>query len=441
MDVVLLARIQFALTIIYHFIFPPITFGLGLMIVIFETLYLKKDDIIYKDISNFLIKLLAVNFVLGTATGITMEFSFGNNWSNYSRVVGDIFGAPLAAEGVFAFFLESMFLGVLVFGRNKVSKKAFWWSALFVMIGSHLSGFWIIIANSWMQTPAGYEMVDGVAKLTDFFEAAINHSTFIRFTHMVLAGWLTGVAVVMGIGAYYVLKGLYGEHGKRILKISAITFIFLPFIELGLGHIHAIEVYEYQPVKMAAFEALWKTQKNAPMAVFGIPSKEDEKTYFNIEIPSMLSLLIHFNPNKEVKGLDAFPKDEWPPIFLPFMSYHIMIGLGSFFILLSMIIMFLMWKNKLFETKWFLYLLLINIPLPLISTEVGWMSAEVGRQPWAVWHIIKTSHAASVVVPAWQILLTIILFTIIYSLLFVVGFKIALKIIKKGPVNAEQEIY
>ena len=441
MNAVLLARIQFALTIIYHFIFPPITLGMGLMIVIFEFLYLKKNDNVYKDISNFLIKLFAVNFVLGTATGITMEFSFGNNWSNYSRVVGDIFGAPLAAEGIFAFFLESMFLGVLLFGRNKVSKKVFWWSAFFVFLGSHLSGFWIIVANSWMQTPAGYKMVNGIAKMTNFYDAVFNPSTLIRFTHTIMAGWLTGVAVVMGIGAYYVLKGLYGEHGKRILKVSAATFIILPFLELGLGHIHSIEVYEHQPVKMAAFESLWDTQANAPMAVFGIPSKKDEKTYFEIKIPSLLSLLIHFNPNKEVKGLHDFPKDEWPPILLPFMSYHVMIGLGSFFILLSLIIIFLMWKNKLYKTKWFLYLLLLNIPLPLIATELGWMSTEVGRQPWAVWHILKTSNAASVVVPAWQILFTIIVFTTIYTLLFIVGFKIALKIIKKGPAGAQQENY
>ncbi len=435
MDAVLLSRIQFGVAAAFHFLFPPTTLGLSLIILILETFYLKTKEEIYKKTSNFLIKILGLIFVLGTATGITLEFSFGTNWSTYSRVVGDIFGAPLAAEGIFAFFLESVFLGVLVFGRKKVSEKLFWWSSFFVFFGSHLSGLWIIIANSWMQTPAGYKIENGVAKLTNFFEAALNYSTIERYLHTVVASWITGAMFAIAISAYYLLKKLHTKEATLILKKAFIIFAIASIVQLFAGHFHSVEVAKYQPEKMAAFEALWETQKGAPLAIFGIPDSKKKKTHLYIGIPKMLSLLIYFNPDAEVKGLNEFNEDEIPPVFLSFTSYHVMITLGFWFIFLALWGGYLYFKRKIETSNLFLKAMLFSVPLPYIANTTGWMAAEIGRQPWAVYKIIKTSKAASVVVPAWQVLFTLIIFTLMYSLFLFVGIHFLKKIIKKGPAE------
>lgn len=435
MDAVLLSRIQFALTAGFHYIFPPLTFGITLIILITESVYLKTDKVLYKNLTKYLTKILALVFSMGVATGIVLEFSFGTNWSNYSRIVGDIFGAPLAAEGIFAFFLESTFIGVLLFGRERISKKAYWVAALMVFIGSHLSGLWIIIANSWMQTPAGFEMVNGRAVLTDFYEAAINFSTIPRYIHTVVGAWMAGSLLIAGISSWYILKKRDMDYAKPLLKISLAIFIFASFVQFGTGHYHAVQVANTQPVKMAAFEGLWESTAGAPLSVFGIPVAKDKKTYLEIGIPKLLSLMIHADPNSVIQGLNDFPQDVHPPIFLTFTVYHIMIGLGSLFALISAIGLLLIKRKKLFESDWYLKGLLFAIPLPLISNEVGWMAAEIGRQPWAIYNVLKTAEAASVVVPAWQILLTIILFSIIYLLLFLLFVKFMVQLVKKGPAE------
>ncbi len=435
MDAVLLSRIQFALTAGFHYIFPPLTFGITLIILITESVYLKTDKVLYKNLTKYLTKILALVFSMGVATGIVLEFSFGTNWSNYSRIVGDIFGAPLAAEGIFAFFLESTFIGVLLFGRERISKKAYWVAALMVFIGSHLSGLWIIIANSWMQTPAGFEMINGRAVLTDFYEAAINFSTIPRYIHTVIGAWMAGSLLIAGISSWYILKKRDMDYAKPLLKISLAIFIFASFVQFGTGHYHAVQVANTQPVKMAAFEGLWDTTAGAPLSVFGIPVAKDKKTYMEIGIPKLLSLMVHADPNAVIQGLNDFPEDVHPPVFLTFTIYHIMIGLGSLFALMSAIGLLLIKRKKLFETDWYLKGLLFAIPLPLISNEVGWMAAEIGRQPWAIYNVLKTADAASVVVPAWQILLTIMLFSIIYLLLFVLFVKFMVQMIKKGPAE------
>ncbi len=435
MDAVLLSRIQFALTAGFHYIFPPLTFGITLIILITESVYLKTDKVLYKNLTKYLTKILALVFSMGVATGIVLEFSFGTNWSNYSRIVGDIFGAPLAAEGIFAFFLESTFIGVLLFGRERISKKAYWVAALMVFIGSHLSGLWIIIANSWMQTPAGFEMVNGRAVLTDFYEATINFSTIPRYIHTVVGAWMAGSLLIAGISSWYILKKRDMDYAKPLLKISLAIFILASFVQFGTGHYHAVQVANTQPVKMAAFEGLWDTTAGAPLSVFGIPVAKDKKTYMEIGIPKLLSLMVHADPDAVIQGLNDFPEDVHPPIFLTFTIYHIMIGLGSLFALISAIGLLLIKRKKLFETDWYLKGLLFAIPLPLISNEVGWMAAEIGRQPWAIYNVLKTADAASVVVPAWQILLTIMLFSIIYLLLFVLFVKFMVQMIKKGPAE------
>jgi cytochrome d ubiquinol oxidase subunit I len=438
MDAVLLARIQFGFTAGFHFLFPPTTFGLTFIILFFESLYLKTKDEIYKNISNFLIKILGVVFIMGVATGIVLEFAFGNNWSNYSRMVGDIFGAPLAAEGVFSFFLESVFLGVLIFGRNRVSQKAYWFSSFLVFFASHLSGLWIIIANSWMQTPAGYRIEGGRAVLTNFLQAAFNPSTLNRYLHVLLAGWITGSALVAGIAAWYLIKNRHKGRAKLLLKVSLIIFFTTSILQLFSGHAHSIQVAETQPEKMAAFEALWETEEGAPFALFGIPDGSKQITYFSVKIPKFLSFLIHFDPNARVPGLNEFPKDEQPPVFLPFMSYHIMILLGSLFILLSLVGIFLFVRKKIWDSKWYHKLLIFAIPLPHFANEFGWIAAEVGRQPWAVYKVLRTADAASPVVPAGNILFTLIMFFFIYALIAVVGVTILLKMVKKGPQEPEK---
>lgn len=370
---------------------------------------------------------------MGVSTGIVLEFSFGTNWSEYSRMVGDIFGAPLAAEGVFSFFLESVFIAVLIFGREKVSRRVYLLSAFLVFFASHLSGFWIIIANSWMQTPAGFKMEGGRAVLTSFFDAAFNPSTLVRYFHVIAAAWITGSLFVSGISAWYIVKDKFEEYFQPLLKISLGIFIAMSLLQFASGHMHAIQVAKTQPEKMAAFEALWKTQKGAPMSIIGIPDEEKEVTHFEIAIPKLLSFMIDFDTEYEVKGLEAFPKDERPPVFLPYMSYHMMIGLGTLFALLAGLGILLIITQKIFESKKYLWLLVLASPLPLIGNEVGWIAAEVGRQPWAVYKVLKTADAASVVVPAGQILFTLIMFSVIYLLLFLIFLKIFFKIIQKGP--------
>ncbi len=433
MDAVFLSRIQFGLAAGFHFIFPPLTLGLTVIILYIETIYYRKRLNLYRDINKFLVKILALVFSVGVATGIVLEFSFGTNWSNYSRIVGDIFGAPLAAEGVFAFFLESVFIGVLLYGRDRVSPGTYWLSALLVCFGSHLSGLWIIIANSWMQTPAGFQIVEGRAVLIDFIEAAINHSTLERYIHTVIASWLTGSMFTAGISSWYILKNRETQFAKPILKISLILFIATSFLQFGTGHMHAVQVGRTQPVKMAAFEGLWESKNGAPLSVFGIPSQKDGKTYFEFGIPKLLSIMLTGDPNSKVKGLNEFPKDTHPPVFITFTTYHIMIALGSLFAFISFIGIYLIRKRRLFETKWFIKLLLITSPLPLVANEVGWMAAEIGRQPWAVYNVLKTANAASVVVPAWQILATIIMFTLLYSVLLLFFIRFLIMMINKGP--------
>ncbi len=433
MDPVLLARIQFAVTIGFHYIFPPITLGMTALISIFLGLHLKTGDTLYEKIAQFWIKILVVVFSIGVATGIVMEFQFGTNWEKYSRFVGDIFGAPLAAEGIFAFFLESTFLGVLIFGKNKVSKKTYFVSSLMVTIGSTLSGFWIIVANSWQQTPAGYAIVNGRAELTDFFAAVFNPSTIPRFTHAIVGGWTAGAFFIAGLSAYFLLKKQHLVFAKKSIKIALIFALISSVLQIELGHIHAVQVTHTQPEKMAAFESMFETQKNAPMIIMGIPNEEEQKIDFEISIPSLLSVMVAFDPEFEVKGLNEFKKEDWPPLMIPFFSYRVMVGLAFYFLLMSLIGVILNWKDKIADTTWYLRILLFTIPLPVIANEMGWVAAEVGRQPWIVYRELRTADAISTVVSAGEILFSLILFSCLYTVMFGLFVFLITKKMKKGP--------
>ena len=435
MDALILARMQFAFTIGFHFLFPAMTLGTALVILISETLYLVKKDDVYRQITDFLARLLGLIFVVGAATGIVMEFSFGTNWSQYSRTVGDIFGPILAAEGVIAFFLESVFVGVLIFGRKRVSPKIYWLSALLVFIGGHLSAFWIIAANSWMQTPAGYEVTAaGKIVLTDFGAAVFNPSTVARFLHTVLATWITGAMMVCGIAGYYVYKGLHGETARTMLKLGVILFAITPLLQLGAAHGHAIQVINFQPIKAAAMEGHFNTSRGANVYVAGYVDEDNEKTY-GIYIPGGLSFLYNFDFNSEIKGLHEVAKADWPPVNLVFQSYHIMVSLGMMFIGLGLLGAWLLWTGKLYTAKWYLFWLPFLIPLPHLAHETGWITAEVGRQPWIIQGLMKTAKASSVVVSAGEIAFSLVMFGLVYLLLFVMFVRLFVKIVKQGPAG------
>ncbi|MBN1534725.1 MAG: cytochrome ubiquinol oxidase subunit I [Spirochaetes bacterium] len=432
MDAVLLSRIQFGINAGFHFIFPPITLGLTLLLVIVETRYYRTRDEVYKIISSFLVKILALVFALGVATGIVLEFAFGTNWANYSRMVGDIFGAPLAAEGIFAFFLESVFIGVLIWGRHRVSPRAYMISAVLVFLASHLSGLWIIIANSWMHTPAGYEVVHGRAVLVDVMAAVLNPSILQRFSHTVVGAWITGSLFTAGICAWLILKGRSTVPAKKMLVTALIIFSASAVLQFGTGHAHAVQVTSTSPERMASYEALWKTQKGAPMSLFGLPDEEARVTHFELAVPKLLSLLVHFDPEGTVQGLDGFPRDSVPPLLPVYITYHLMIALGSLFAAMAGLSVLFLLLKRIDRYRWYLWLLVLASPLPLLANEVGWISAEIGRQPWAVYGVLKTAEAVSINVPASHVLASLIMFAFIYITLFLFFVLYLFRIVGKG---------
>ena len=431
MDAVMLARIQFAFTVGYHFIFVPISIGVGLMVVLWERRYYKSGIAADKAASNFWIKLFTATFAIGVATGLTMEFAFGTNWAEYSRFVGNIFGAPLAAEGLIAFFLESTFLGVLLFGRKRVSRRFYYVSAWLVWIGSVVSALWILIANSWMQTPAGYKVEGGKAILTSFWAAALNPSTAPRFFHTVAAALITGCFVASGVAAYNLLKKRNVAFAKTTLRwalsVGLVISIAMPF----LGHWGALVVNEYQPIKMAAFENLGDTQANAPLYLFGWVNGPGSTT--GLSIPSGLSLILHLDPNATVTGVNSVAPADRPPAQLVFQSYHLMIALGMLFALVFLVALIMHILGRLEKARWMQWVLIICIPLALLASNMGWMSAEVGRQPWIVQGLLRTTKAISPLVSSGQIWTTLGLFGLIYLVLFIAWLRIFVGIIKKGP--------
>ncbi|MFC1555170.1 cytochrome ubiquinol oxidase subunit I [candidate division KSB1 bacterium] len=418
LDVELLSRIQFAITIGFHFLFPPISIGLAWLLVFVEWRSWKKNDKTFEKIGRFFGKLLALTFVVGVATGIVMEFQFGMNWAKYSEFVGDIFGAPLAAEGVFAFFLESSFLGLYLFGRKRVSRGVHWFSIFMVAFGATISAFWIIVANSWQQTPAGFIIQNGRAELTDFWAAVFNASTHHRFFHTMVSCFIAGSFFMAGISAYLFLKNKGSEAAKKALKLSIITgLIFSVLVVFPTGHEHAKQVAETQPSKFATMEGLVETTEGAPLVLFGIPLNKPPSLKLPIEIHALLSYMVYGNFDAEITGMEEFPESELPPMFLTFVSFHNMVILGMIFILLTSWGTFLIYRNKLFESCRFLKMLIWATPLPLIAIQFGWVTAEVGRQPWIVFGLLKTSEAFSPTVPAGQVLFSMIMYCIIYLLL------------------------
>jgi cytochrome d ubiquinol oxidase subunit I len=443
MDVEVLSRIQFAFTVAFHYIYPPLSIGLGLLLVIFESLYIRTKNKQYEVLARFWTKIFALTFGIGVATGIVMEFEFGTNWATYSRYVGDVFGSALAAEGIFAFALESGFLGVLLFGWNRVKPWVHLVATIGVFFGSMFSAVWIVIANSWQQTPAGYHIVgEGLnarAEITDFWEMVFNPSSMDRLIHVWIGALLAGAFLVLSVHAYYLIKGRYVELSKKAFIIALTVATVLSLSQLFSGHQSAHGVAENQPAKLAAIEGHYEKQAPADMYLFGWVDETNEKV-IGIKIPKGLSFLVAFDFDAEIPGLYAFPEDERPSqINAVFQFYHIMVAIGMMLIGLTLLATYLRLKNQLFNKKWLMSIFVFSVLLPQIANQVGWFTAEMGRQPWVVYGLLRTSDALSKSVSANQVLSSLIMFFIIYSILFLLFLYLLNKKIKHGPYDEKQE--
>ena len=441
MDVLLLSRIQFALTSAFHYLYPPLSIGLGLMLVIMESAWLKTRNPLYHQMARFWTRVFALTFAIGVATGIVLEFEFGTNWATYSRYVGDVFGSALAAEGIFAFFLESGFLAVLLFGWDRVSPKVHFLATCMVCLGAHFSAIWIVVANSWMQTPAGYHIVgEGLqarAEVTDFWQVVFNPSSMNRLLHVLCGAWQAGAFLVVSVSAWYLLKKRHAEFARASLRVGLLVGMAASLLQLLSGHSSAAGVARTQPAKLAAFEGLYETSPHASMTLWGWVDEKTEAVKGGVAIPGLLSYLAYGNVNTPVQGLRAFKPEDRPPVNLSFQFYHIMVTVGFGLILLAGLGFLYFWRGSLFEKRWMLWLLTFSVLGPQIANQTGWFAAEVGRQPWIVYGLLRTPAALSAVVRANTVLSAIILFSLVYVLLFAVFVYLLNDKIQHGPDAAD----
>ncbi len=434
MDVLMLSRLQFAAATYFHFLFVPLTLGLSILIAIMETKYARGGGEDYRRMAKFWGKLFLINFIIGVVTGITLEFQFGTNWSRYSRYVGDVFGSLLAIEATVAFFLESTFIGVWAFGWKRLSPKAHAITIWLVAIASTLSAVWILIANAWMQSPIGFVIRNGRAELTDFSAVVTQSFAIHTIVHTLSGAYIVGGFFVMGISAYHILKKQNTALFIKSFKMALVFALIFSLVAVVQGHMHGAEVAEKQPTKLAAMEALWETKTRAPIAMFSIPDERNERNVVEIlPIPGALSMLAYHSFNAEVKGLKDFPRDERPPVTISFLAFRAMVGLGFLFPL----ILIIGWlrRNKLEETPLYLKLMLYAIPLPYIACLAGWTLTEVGRQPWIVYGVMRTSDAVSPIATS-QVAISLAAFIIVYSILGAAAFYLMFKFARKGPEPA-----
>lgn len=437
MDVTLLSRLQFALTIAFHYLYPPLSIGLGVVLVVMEGLYLRTRRPIYQQMTRFWVRVFGLTFALGVATGIVMEFEFGTNWAAYSRFVGDVFGSALAAEGIFAFFLESGFLALLLFGWNKVGPGMHFFSTLMVCLGAHFSAIWIVVANSWMQTPTGYRLVEHTlgrrAEVTDFWAVVFNPSTVDRLTHTILGAWQAGAFLVVSVGAFYLLRGTFVEFGRRSLHVGLAFAVVASLGSLATGHRSAEGVSRNQPAKLAAMEAHYPASAPADLYLFGWVHEQRE-TVVGLALPGMLSWMLHGDRSAPVQGLRAFPPGDRPPVQLTFQAYHLMVAIGMGLIALSLAGAVAARSGRLESNPWLLRLLVVSVLGPQAANQLGWMTAEVGRQPWIVYGLMRTSEGVSQTVSAGMVVFSLVLFSVVYVLLFALFLYLLNAKISHGPL-------
>jgi cytochrome bd ubiquinol oxidase subunit I len=438
MDSALLVhRLHFAFTATFHYLFPQLTMGLALLIVVLKTIGLRRNDPVYNESARFWGKIFGINFVLGVVTGIPMEFQFGTNWSHFSLFAGGVIGQTLGMEGMFAFFLESAFLGLFLYGEKRLSPRAHWLSAVAVFVGSWLSGYFIIATDAFMQHPTGYfQAADGTVQLSSFWALVLNPWAGWQYAHNMSGAAITGTFVMAAVGAFYLLSGKWTEHARIFVKTGVLAgclFSILQIFPTGDGQ--GKQVANLQPVTLAAMEGLYQGQTKAPLIIMGQPNDQQGKIDNPLELPGMLSMLTYKRWNAHVQGLDAFPKQDWPGnVPLLYYSYHIMVGLGTIFVAVMVVAAFLLWRGRLFQSKWMLWILMLSAPFPYIANTAGWMTAELGRQPWLVYGLMRTEAGYSTSVSAGNGMFTLLGFMGIYTVLSILFLFLLRREIEIGPV-------
>lgn len=434
MDVLTLSRLQFAVTSMFHFIFVPLTLGLSILVAWMETRYVRTGDEKYLKMTKFWGKLFLINFALGVVTGITMEFQFGMNWAEYSRYVGDIFGAPLAVEATVAFFMESVFIGLWIFGWNKVSKRVHALSIWMVAIATNLSALWILLANGWMQHPVGYVLRNGRSEMVDFVALLTNPYGLVKFVHTVLSGYMVAAFFIMGISAWHLLRKNLPDFFKTSFRMAATFGLVSAILVFLTGDYSAVLVAKTQPTKFAAMESVWETKTNVGLNLLLFPNEKGQcNAVERLCIPNMVSWLAFHTPNAEIKGLKDFPQDLRPPVTPTFVSFRTMVGIGTLMALLALLGVILSRWGRLEDRTWFLWLMVLAIPLPYIAAQLGWIVAELGRQPWIVYGLLKTSDAVSRSVSTIQVFGSLVGFTLLYGTLGVVDIYLLTRFARKGP--------
>jgi cytochrome d ubiquinol oxidase subunit I len=437
LDPVLLSRIQFAFTVSFHIIFPAFTIGLASWLAVLEWRWLKTGNTVYAEIYRMWVKIFAVTFGMGVVSGVVLSFQFGTNWSGFSDKAGNVLGPLLGYEVLTAFFLEASFLGVMLFGWNRVRPKMHFASTVIVALGTLVSAFWILSANSWMQTPQGFRVGDdGLFYPTDWLQIVFNPSFPYRFAHMVVAAYLTTAFVVGGIGAYYLRKGRHRQHARIMFGMAMIMAVFVAPIQAVLGDLHGLNTLEHQPAKVAAMEGLWETREGAPLTLFGWPDQEAETTRFAVKIPKLASLILTHDLDGEVRGLKEWPKEDRPPVAWVFWSFRVMVGIGVLMILTGLSAAILYFRGRLFDARWFHYWCMALTPSGFVAVLAGWFVTEIGRQPYIVYGAMRTIEAASPVVGA-SVALSLAAFVVTYAFIFGAGIYYIVKLISKGPSDME----
>jgi cytochrome d ubiquinol oxidase subunit I len=432
----LIHRLHFAFTVTFHYLFPQLTMGLALLIVVLKTVALRTGDEIYNRSARFWAKIFGINFIMGVVTGIPMEFQFGTNWSHFSRLTGGVIGQPLVMEGVFSFFLESAFLGLFLYGEKRLSPKGHWWAAFLVFVGSWISGFFIIVTDAWMQHPVAYErMADGSYQVNSFWGLLFNPWALLQYAHNMSGAVITAAFVMSAVGAYYLLEGKFAEYGRVFLRVGVISGTIFSLLQVfPTGDLHGKFMARHQPATTAAMEGLFRTERGAPLVIMGQPDEEHQRIDNPLVVNKVLSFLIYGTSAAEVRGLNEFPKADWPTnIPLLYYSYHIMAGLGTLFIAVMAVAVLLLWRKKLYNARWMLWILLLCLPLPYVANTAGWMTTEIGRQPWLIYGLMRTSEGYSKYVSDGNGLFTLLGFMGLYSLLAILFLFLVHREIDHGP--------